>query len=230
MSDLLWYAAYGAHLDTGLFDRCLTGGRCPISGKLYPGFRDRTPPRATATMMVHGCLFFAHDVHGDPASSDGGGQAFFDPDLHRLITSRYSLGTAMVRYLITGSQLSDLIATEMGRRPGADIDLDHARTDRRSQHGHGRVETLISLGTLAGFPIITLTGPFTAHTTTFTAPSRHQVAVIATGLASSHEWPAHEIYTYLAGLPGIATLWQPAELTQVIAHAIATTRPTGIRG
>jgi hypothetical protein len=192
--DYVWYAAYGSNLHGARFDHYLRGGRPEHGARTYPGCRDRTPPRRTASIRLPGRMYFALE-----SLVWTGGLALYDP---------LDPGETLARaYLLTAQQFTDVAAQEMHRPPGGDLDLTAAVEHGSATLGPGRYETLISPGRLDGRPILTFTAPWRSESTTFTAPSAPYLRHLALGLLESHAHTPTEAATYLATRPGAQGTW-----------------------
>lgn len=146
MRDSLWYAAYGSNLSAARFAHYLQGGQPLGASRDYPGARDRTPPSGDRPLALPGEVFF-----GWSSPTWGGGVAFWDESAR---------GTALARgYRITYEQLSDVVAQEMHRDPGVDLDLSGLADGERIVLGDGRYETLVHAGDVDGEPVVTFTCP-----------------------------------------------------------------------
>ncbi|MEZ0448556.1 histone deacetylase [Cellulomonas sp. ICMP 17802] len=187
--DRVWYVAYGSNLSVDRFRYYLRGGRPPGSRRTYPGCRDRTEPERTVPLVVRGSLSFT-----GASTAWGGGTAVFDPDG----TGR----VAAAAYLLGSGQLADVLAQEMRRDPGEDLDLQALGREGRHRYGPGRYETIVHLGGRDGLPLVTLTSePF--DDAPLNAPSDAYLRTMATGLRETHGWGPDEVRSYLAAIPGI---------------------------
>jgi hypothetical protein len=134
----------------------------------------------------------------------GGGRAFYDTGLPGVVAAR--------AYLVAESQFADVAAQEMGRQPGVDLALPGVLATGRTQLGPGRYETLLYLGDLDGFPMLTFTAPWTAADVDHVAPSAAYLRMLAAGLREAHGWDTHRVAGYLTGLPGCAGAWTEAAI------------------
>lgn len=202
-SDLVWYAGYGSNL-------CAERFRCYIAGGVPPGLtqpsrgaRDRTLPREDRARDIPFRLYFAGS-----SMSWGGSPAFVDtvPDRDRPTRTR--------AHLITWGQFEDVVAQENGRRTTSPIDLDpDALTEGRSVRlGPGRYQNLLCLGRLDGFPVVTITSPWTLADAELGAPSTAYLKVMIAGLRESHAMDDDEIVDYLGSAPGCSEALAAAAL------------------
>ncbi|NNJ03420.1 histone deacetylase [Streptomyces sp. PKU-MA01144] len=191
---MVWYTAYGSNTHLERLSHYLTGGRPRGAARTYPGCRDPRPPAASVPVEVPGALYFA-----TRSPVWRGGRAFFDPA---------ATGTVLARaHLVTAAQFSDIVAQEMYRAPGADLDLSEALARGRAQLGGGRYETLVCPGALDGRPVLTFTAPWSLHDVEWTRPSAAYLRHLVAGLLDAGAWPASEIAAYLAARPGAAGHW-----------------------
>ncbi|WP_456846400.1 histone deacetylase [Cellulomonas sp. P5_C6] len=188
--DDVWYVAYGSNLSADRFRFYLHGGRPPGSLRTYPGCRDRTEPVRTVHLVVRGSLSFT-----GASKAWGGGTAVFDPDGDGRV--------AAVAYLLRTGQLADVLAQEMRRDPGEDLDLQMLRREGRHRYGPGRYETIVHLGARDGIPLVTLTSePF--DDAPLATPTEAYLRTMETGLRETHGWGPAEVRAYLAAIPGMS--------------------------
>lgn len=196
---LVWYVSYGSNMCASRLNCYLAGGTPEGAGMDYAGCRDRRAPGRTTGYELTGGVYFATE-----SQVWGGGRAFYDPALP---------GTAATRaYLITPGQFADIAAQEMGRSPAADLDLTPVLARHRVALGPGRYETLLHVGELTGYPMLTFTAPWGASQVPWTAPSAPYLRVLITGLAETFSWTLPRIARYLAALPGARGHWTPAAI------------------
>ncbi|NKY88354.1 histone deacetylase [Nocardia veterana] len=210
-SDCVWYAAYGSNLFEKRFRYYRAGGNPPGTPRIYPGFRDPTPPARNRPLMLPGCIYFAWE---SPVWS-GGGVAFYS---HRP-PPRWPLGAAARGYLLTVEQFSDLMAQEMHRAPGEVPEFDPAEVVRQGmlRLGDGRYETLWHVDDVDGFPVLTFSSPWDPEYTRLNKPSARYLHMLAAGLHESHGWDADTIVGYLAELPGVQGNWLFDDL-RILVH------------
>jgi len=190
LADQVWYVAYGSNLSVDRFRFYLRGGRPPGGLRTYPGCRDRTEPARTVALVVRGSLSFT-----GASRAWGGGTAVFDPDGDGRV--------AAVAYLLNAGQLADVLAQEMRRDPGEDLDLHLLRRDGRHRYGPGRYETIVHLGVRGGIPMVTLTSePF--DDAPLAVPTDAYLDTMAAGLRETHGWGPDEVRAYLAAIPGMS--------------------------
>jgi hypothetical protein len=177
--DLVWYVSYGSNMHAERLAQYLARARDP------------RPPRRDAAVWLPGSVYFA--THSPVW---GGGRAFYDPDLP---------GPAAARaWLIAATQFADIVAQEMYRDRGTDLDLNEVLSTGRAQLGTGRYETLLHVGERDGHPELTFTAPWHAADVDSVAPSPSYLAMLAGGLAEAHHWDAARTSDYLAHLRGAA--------------------------
>jgi hypothetical protein len=200
---LVWYVSYGSNMDAGRFRYYLEGGRPPHAKLSFPGARDPSPPRDTRPVWLAGRVYFA-----TLSRVWGGGRALYDPDLD---------GRAAARsYLITAGQFADVVAQEMYREPGADLDLTTLAGTGRLRMGDGRYETLVCPGHCDDAPLITFTAPWRMSDMDLLAPSPAYLRMIGLGLREAHGWDTAAVTRYLAGLPGVHGAWRPGEIAALL--------------
>jgi hypothetical protein len=177
----------------------LSGGAPLGARRAYPGCRDRRAPLRTIGYELSGGVYFATE-----SAVWGGGRAFYDPELP---------GSAAARaYLITFGQFADVVAQEMARAPGEDLDLTTVLANRRVKLGPGRYETLLYVGDLDGYPLLTFTAPWRAADVRWTPPSAAYLRIIMAGLQETYGWDNLRIARYLASLPGARGYWTPTDI------------------
>jgi hypothetical protein len=203
---LVWYAGYGSNMYAERL-RCYLEGGTPLGAqRTYAGCRDRSPARRIVGSEFPGGVYFATE---SPVWH--GGRAFFDPELP---------GRAAMRsYLVTSGQFSDIAAQEMYRSPGSDLDLSTVLKTGRDQIGPGRYETLLHVGDLDGYPVLTFTAPWSASEIDGNPPSAAYLALIVAGLGEAHGWPLPKIAEYLSRLPGVQGHWSAQEIADLDPRA-----------
>jgi hypothetical protein len=175
------------------------GGTPPGAQRGYPGCRDQQPPRRAQGCELPGGVYFA-----TWSEVWDGGRAFYDPRLGGVAAAR--------AYLITAGQFSDIVAQEMHRDPGADIDLAPVLASGRHALGPGRYETLLHAGEIDDYPVLTFTAPWSAEGVEWTVPSAAYLRMLLGGLRESQEWDTHRAAQYLAALPGARGQWTAADI------------------
>lgn len=204
MTDLVWYAAYGSNMSLTRLGHYIQGGRPPGALRVYPGARDQALPRRVDALMIPGRVYFALE-----SKVWGGGMAFYDPDAE---------GSTPVRaYLMTVGQLSDVAEQEMHREPSSDLAVADAVVSGRHSYGTGRYETLVCTGELYGYPVLTLTAPWSLAEADLSAPSGPYLRMLAAGLVEAHGWSRERAAAHLAGLPGARGVWSADEVERVLA-------------
>ncbi len=206
----VWYVAYGSNMCAARLGYYLAGGRPPGAARVYPGCRDAGPPERDAPVMLPGDVYFALR-----SRVWGGGLALYDP-LPRDDRPPRPGPVPARAYLITAGQFADLAAQEMGRPPGTDLDLAPVLATGRHQLGPGRYETIVGLGTRDGWPMLTMTAPWSAGSVEPTAPAAVYLRLLATGLAESHGWGRTRIAAYLAARPGAHGAWTTSMITDLL--------------
>ncbi|MEV0292739.1 histone deacetylase [Nocardia sp. NPDC050710] len=203
MTDLVWYASYGSNMHRSRM-QCYLAGGTPEGGAItLPGCRDHSDPLRSVPLLLPGLLYFATE-----SLTWTGGRAFYAPDTPG--------ETAARAYLLTTAQFSDIIAQEMYRPPGTDLDLTETVTNGRTTLGPGRYETLIRAGTLDGHPILTCTAPWHHTDLPGNPPAPIYLRHLAAGITESHAWPVDRIATYLATRPGADLKWTPDSVAAVL--------------
>ncbi|MFC8529559.1 histone deacetylase [Nocardia sp. NPDC057227] len=192
--DRLWYAAYGSNMHADRI-RCYLAGGVPVgSTHRYPGCRDPRDPERSEPVWLPGTLYFATE-----SLVWTGGRAFYDPDGDGTVAAR--------AHLVTVGQFSDLVAQEMYRPPGTDLDLAAVLAVGRYAIGPGRYETLVRAGDRDGLPVLTCTAPARYRTLPGNPPSAAYLRHLGAGLAEAHGWPPERAARYLAAAPGARGHW-----------------------
>jgi len=207
-SELVWYASYGSNLLRERFLCYLHGGRPQGAARTYPGARDRSEPLDSVPLWLGGGIYFA-----TRSLVWGGGRALYDPLMPRRAAAR--------GWLITAGQFADVAAQEMGRVPGADLDLGPllAGPVTRLKVGEGHYETMILAGRRRSIPVITFTAPWKygeGGAVPLVAPGEAYLTMLARGLCESHGWNAEAASRYLAGLPGVSARWRPGQIARLL--------------
>jgi hypothetical protein len=205
-ADRIWYVSYGSNMSRRRLGYYFVGGRPPGGSLNYPGCRDPRMPEHSRTLKLAGQRYFALDT---PAWT--GGMAFFDPDEVGSIAAR--------AYLITVGQFSDVLAQELCREPGTDVDLSGVLDRGRDVVGPGCYERLVCVGSMDGIPMITFTAPWGVRDVDVSRPSVAYLRVLAAGLREAHGWRARRIARYLSNRPGAAGHWSAAEIMEIILRA-----------
>ncbi|MFD8245744.1 histone deacetylase [Nocardia sp. NPDC059691] len=195
-TDPVWYAAYGSNMSLARLRTYLRGGK-PAGGTLtLPGCRDNADPIRSTPLLLRGVLYFATE-----SLTWTGGRAFYDPDCPGEM--------AVHAHLLTTAQFSDIVAQEMYRAPGADMDLSEAIAQGTMTLGPGRYETLVCAGTHAGHPVLTFTAPWRCRDVRGNPPAAAYLRYLAAGLRAAHGWSARATAGYLATRPGADRRWTP---------------------
>ncbi len=199
---LVWYVAYGSNLLWSRFRCYLVGGSPAGSRHTNPGARDPSGPVAVEPVQIPGRVVFAGQIPG----WGGGGAAFFDPTVAALAAGK--------AHLITLDQLDDVVAQENGLSPGTDFGLGSVLSGGELTIADARYDMVLHIGTLQGFPMLTLTSR--ASDLTPTAPSPAYLWTIAAGLQEAHGWAPPRIAAYLAVSPGVAGHWTADEIEALV--------------
>jgi len=137
----------------------------------------------------------------------GGGIAFHEPDAEGSVLA--------CAYLVTAGQLSDVLAQEMWREPGVDLDLSEVVSTGRHTIGPGRYETLHLAGELQGHPVVTFSAT-DVDSLGLRAPAPPYVATIARGLRQTHHLADDQIVDYLLGCRGVDLAWDRRSLADAV--------------
>ncbi|MEU7765791.1 histone deacetylase [Nocardia sp. NPDC049190] len=200
-TELVWYAAYGSNMSLTRLRSYLRGGRPDGGGLTLPGCRDHSDPIRSVPLVLPGLLYFATE-----SLTWTGGRAFFDPACAGDI--------AVHAHLLTTAQFSDIVAQEMYRAPGTDLDFDFDEVIDRGTTtiGPGRYETLVYAGTHRGHPILTCTAPWRYRDLPGNPPAAAYLRHLAAGLSTAHRWTTATTAAYLATRPGADRRWTPDSL------------------
>lgn len=199
----VWYAAYGSNMHLARVRCYLAGGVPEGSAHRYPGCRDPRDPARSVPLRLPGALYFATE-----SAVWTGGRAFYDPS---------GAGTVAARaHLVTEGQFADLVAQEMYREPGADLDLTAVLATGRQELGPGRYETLVRAGVVDGLPVLTCTAPARYRGLPGNPPSAAYLRHLGTGLAEAHGWAPHRAAAYLAAADGARGHWTPDAVERVL--------------
>ncbi|MFI9203900.1 histone deacetylase [Streptomyces sp. NPDC053048] len=193
-SGLVWYASYGSNMDPERLRHYLVGGRPDGGARTYPGCRDQAPPRESVPVEMGGALYFATE-----SAVWTGGRAFYDPHVAGTVRG--------YAHLVTAQQFSDIVAQEMYRAPGVDLDLAVVLSEGRQVLGDGRYETLVCPGELDGVPVLTFTAPWALAEVPHTVPSAPYLWHLVVGLRLAGAWSDLAIASYLARAPGACGNW-----------------------
>jgi hypothetical protein len=209
----LWYVAYGSNLSLERFTTYLQGGRPAGGARDYPGCRDPQGPERDVALMIPGGLRF---VGVSPVW--GGGMAIYDANVSGDVAAR--------AYLITAEQFVDVLAQEIRREPGLDINLASVHETGRHSLGPGHYETVALLGSHDDLPMFTFTSA-DVDNDTVNPPSENYLRTIALGLHESHGWNSSAIGRYLARFPGAAGVWSPESIERLAPRASRTPSTDG---
>ena len=200
---MVWYASYGSNMHLDRLAHYIEGGRPPGAARTYLGCRDRRPPAESVPVELRGALYFA-----TRSPVWRGGRAFYDPGADSRVFAR--------AHLVSAEQFADIVAQEMYREPGADLDLREVLSTGRSVLGDGRYETLLCTGRLDGRPVLTFTAPWRMAEVTWTAPSADYLRHLAMGLLETGAWDEGMVTAYLADCPGTAGLWTARAVAELL--------------
>ncbi|MFI2298413.1 histone deacetylase [Actinacidiphila glaucinigra] len=201
---VVWYAAYGSNTHLVRLGSYLAGGVPPGGAREYPGCRDARPPLRSVPLELPGRMYFATR---SPVWS--GGRAFYDGDAP-------GGGVRARAHLLTVGQFSDIVAQEMYRSPGADLDLGEVLRHGRARLGDGRYETLLYPGDVDGHPVLVFTAPWGSGGAEHVRPSGIYLRHIAEGLAETGAWDLPGIAAYLAECADGA--WDPREIAALLGR------------
>ncbi|MFI8963164.1 histone deacetylase [Streptomyces sp. NPDC053493] len=190
----VWYAAYGSNTHRARLRTYLV--RC----------RETDEPRQSRALELGGAVYFATE-----SPVWGGGRGFYDPEAGGKVLAR--------AHLVTAGQFSDILALEMYREPGTDLDLSEAVTSGRAELGPGRYETVVCPGRIDGVPLVALTAPWAVDEVELREPAEAYVRHIAAGLRESGAWAAEEIADYVAACPGAAGRWTAEAVLALMPEA-----------
>ncbi|MFJ9943543.1 histone deacetylase [Streptomyces erythrochromogenes] len=204
----VWYASYGSNMHMDRLTAYIAGGAPPGATHAHPGCRDRRAPERSVPVELDGRLYFATE-----SLVWTGGRGYYDPTAPGRLRGR--------AHLVTTGQLSDIAAQEMGREPGADLDLSTVLRDGRHTLGPGRYETLVCPGTIDSIPVVTFTAPWTLRDVELRTPAAGYLRHLASGLLASGPWTRQDTAEYLSTCPGAAGTWTPDCI-----HALLTTTTT----
>lgn len=186
----LWYVSYGSNMSAARFACYLEGGRPPGGSRTNPGACDPRPPGRDEPVDLPGAVYFAGD-----SPQWGGGVAFYDHE---------TPGPSAARaYLVTSQQFADIAAQEMHRLPDpgdplVEVVLGGLGGDGERHHvGPGHYETLVEVGTLDGYPMLTFTSPHGRDGVPHTAPAPAYVATLVSGLVASRGWDPGRAAAYV---------------------------------
>ena len=205
-TELVWYASYGSNMDSSRLRHYLAGGTPPDGLRGHPGARDPRPPRASRGITVPGEVYFAQT-----SSLWGGGIAFYDRELPGVAAGR--------AHLLTIAQFSDVVAQEMRRDPGQDLDLSQVLATGRDELGSGWYDTLLHLGDLDGHPLLTFTAAWSADEVPVNAPTAPYLRMLGRGLGEAHDWEPAEVSAYLSQLRGARGHWPHGSISSLLAEA-----------
>lgn len=194
---MIWYVAYGSNLCPDRFRHYLGGGGPAGAQRHVPGARNPSDPSDERAVTIPGRMFF-----GWRSTTWGGGVAFLDADADDTAYGR--------AYLVTDEQFADIVAQEMHRDPGTDLDLAQVLENRRHCYGPGRYETVHLVGELEGDPMLTFTAEDPSDIP-LNAPVPAYVETIARGLRITHGLSDDEAREHLRSRPGASSVWEDVE-------------------
>ncbi|MGQ4599024.1 histone deacetylase [Nocardia sp. R6R-6] len=194
--ELVWYAAYGSNMSLTRLRTYLRGGRPDGAALTLPGCRDHADPLRSVPLLLPGLLHFATE-----SLTWTGGRAYYDPDCPGKI--------AVHAHLVTTTQFCDIVAQEMYRAPGAQLDLTEVIDRGTTTLGPGRYETLVCAGTFDSKPVLSFTAPWRYRDVPGNPPAAAYLRYLAAGLRAAHGWSIRTIAGYLATRPGAERRWTP---------------------
>jgi hypothetical protein len=198
---LVWYVAYGSNLATERLRCYLVGGR-PVGGfRTYAGARNPDEPRLTRSLAMPGGLLFAGS-----SRTWGGGMAFYDPRAPGHLSAR--------AYLLDRTQVSDVVAQEIRRAPGSDLELVAAREGGHHTLPGSAYDLVLRLEDLDGYPAVTITSSRPGEPN---PPASAYLGWICRGLFEAFGWTPQQACSYLLPFPGVQGFWSADELLEV-AH------------
>jgi hypothetical protein len=206
---MVWYVSYGSNLDRDRLLCYLQGGQPAAAWRGNIGARDPVPPRDDRAVTIPYTLFFA-----DVSHVWTGGVAFVD---HEADPDAATLARA---FLITASQLADVIAQESARPVGSvelDPHLDRLEADGRVVVGPGRYDTVLGCGEIDGIACLTFTGRARMADTELTTPAAAYLSMVAAGLRAAHGLDDRAVVEYLRLRPGVVGRWSDESLHAAIS-------------
>lgn len=203
-TELVWYVAYGSNLAMERLKAYLDGGR-PMGGlRTYAGARDPGEPRRTRPVTLAGSLSFA-----GKSTAWTGGVAFYDPRGGGEVAAR--------GYLITLEQAGDLVAQELRRSPGSDLDLLAERPGETRPLDSRFYDVALRLEDINDHPALGITSSRPLEPT---APGPSYLQWICRGLHETYDWSPSRIAEYLEPAPGVLGAWTAAELAGLAGDAL----------
>jgi hypothetical protein len=178
----VWYAAYASNLLERRFLLYVKGGVLAENGRLHEGARNPADPERSVSLSMPGTVYFATE-----SSTWGGGRALYDP---------YTPGVAPARcYLITSEQFADVVAQEMQLPPGSydDEEIIPSAPGERVHLGDGHYETLVCVGMLDGYPVVTMAAPWKMSDVVQLSPAKAYRDVIVEGLHETFRLQQREL-------------------------------------
>ncbi len=130
-------------------------------------------------------------------------------------------------YRLTLGQFSDVVAQEMCRDPGTDLDLDDLWDLGRHRLGPGRYESLHVVGRIDDLPVVTFTTPSPLPPN---PPAAAYLATMARGISDTHGWSADEVADYLLSRPGVGDDWDVESLWSLVAARVPSSRSASALG
>jgi hypothetical protein len=138
-------------------------------------------------------------------------------------------------YLVTASQLGDVVAQEVRRAPGSDVAnrvAEAAGSLREGEAAHvadGQYDALLRVGSRAGLPMVSITrGEVPGLTLRPPAPA--YLWWIGAGLRTTFRWEDHRIARYLASAPGCAGTWSHDDVLAIVGSSSAATAAEPLTG
>jgi len=165
---LVWYVAYGSNVLARRFLLYIRGASDDSIGK-HHGARDSTPPRDDCPITI------AHDLYFAGHSKRWGGPVAFLE-----LEPRFGVATPGRAYLVTASQLEDVVAQENGLRQMSEPFGIPTNGSIEVVPVNGKYNAIIGLPDIDGVPALTLS---TDRDLPRSPPTREYLATMNEGLA-----------------------------------------------
>ena len=112
-------------------------------------------------------------------------------------------------YLLERAQVSDVVAQEIRRPPGTDLDLVAPRVHESCRLGGSAYDLALRLEDLDDHPAMTIT---TSRPAEPTSPSPAYLGWICRGLYETFAWTPSRACDYLLAFPGVHGTWSADDL------------------
>jgi len=202
-TDPVWYVAYASNLAIERLRYYLVGGRPLGSLRTYDGARNPSEPIRTRPVELSGALVFA-----GRSLAWAGGIAFYDPQ---------ATGTVAARaYLLEAQQVNDLVAQEIRRSPGTELDLVAPHPNTSRPLGSSAYDIAIRHDDLEGHPAVSIT---TSRSPMSTRPSPSYLLWICRGLRETYDWTPWQVADYLGRFAGVRGTWSAEDLIDLASYA-----------